>query len=231
MALKGVAEGEGHFILNGLEFAIDLNVLWVGLGAFTGIEPDEFVGEVADGDLLALLQAPAPEGLQGRAVSRAFADFEGDDFGVEDVGHDLAPDLGFGPAAGGADLGGLDAQLGQPAQAVVHAQRHAFHGRAGEVAGLEGLLVHAEPDAGAVRHVRACARLRNTAAAAGRREPAGTRAASAANFSCDQPKSSRTISVATVTFIVQSSGSQRLVESQNAAISPCGSTTGFSAQA
>jgi hypothetical protein len=37
--------------------------------------------------------------------------------------------------------------------------------------------------------------------------------------------------VATVTFIVQSNGSQWLVESQNAAISPWGSTTRFSAQA
>ena len=37
--------------------------------------------------------------------------------------------------------------------------------------------------------------------------------------------------VATVTFIVQSKGSQRFVESQKAAISPTGSTTGFSAQA
>src|SRR6266705_2635351 len=61
--------------------------------------------------------------------------------------------------------------------------------------------------------------------------PAGTRADSAAYFSWDQPKSSRTISVATVTFIVQSNGSQRLVESQNAAISPSGSTVGLSAQA
>ena len=45
------------------------------------------------------------------------------------------------------------------------------------------------------------------------------------------PKSFRTISVATVTFMVQSNGSQRFVESQNAAISPWGSTTGFSEQA
>ena len=56
------------------------------------------------------------------------------------------------------------------------------------------------------------------------------RADSPAYFSCVHPKSSRTISVATVTFIVQSNGSQRFVESQNAAISPCGSTTGFSEQ-
>src|SRR5438105_14453169 len=62
-------------------------------------------------------------------------------------------------------------------------------------------------------------------------DPAGTRADSAAYFSWDHPKSSRTISVATVTFMVQSRGSQRLVESQNAAISPSGSITGFSEQA
>jgi hypothetical protein len=37
--------------------------------------------------------------------------------------------------------------------------------------------------------------------------------------------------VATVTFMVHKSGSHRLVESQKAAISPAGSTTGFSAQA
>src|SRR6476660_4592436 len=62
-------------------------------------------------------------------------------------------------------------------------------------------------------------------------DPGGIRLDSAAYFSCDHPKSSRTISVATVTFIVQSKGSQWLVESQNAAISPWGSTTGLSAQA
>ena len=62
-------------------------------------------------------------------------------------------------------------------------------------------------------------------------DPQGEIAASASNFSIDQPKSSRTISVATVTFMVQSSGSQRLVESQKAAISPWGSTTGLAAQA
>lgn len=45
------------------------------------------------------------------------------------------------------------------------------------------------------------------------------------------PKSLRTISVATVTFIVHRRGSHWLAESQNAAISPCGSTTGFEAQA
>ena len=45
------------------------------------------------------------------------------------------------------------------------------------------------------------------------------------------PKSCRTISVAAVTFIVHNSGSQRLVESQKAAISPTGSITGFSEQA
>ena len=36
-------------------------------------------------------------------------------------------------------------------------------------------------------------------------------------------------SVTVVTFIVQSSGSQPPVDEQNAAISPCGSTTGFAA--
>ena len=140
-------------VLDGLQFAIDGRALRVGLRGFAGVQLDKLVGEVADGHLLALLQAPAPERLQGRAVGRAFADLQGDHFRVEDIGHDLAPDLGFGAAARGADLGRFHAQLRQPAQAVVHAQRHAFHRGAGEVAGLEGLLVHAEPDAGAVRHV------------------------------------------------------------------------------
>src|SRR6267143_2673507 len=62
-------------------------------------------------------------------------------------------------------------------------------------------------------------------------DPAGTRPASAANRSCVQAKSLRTISVAIVTFIVQSSGSQQFVESQKAAISPSGSIIGLSAQA
>ena len=62
-------------------------------------------------------------------------------------------------------------------------------------------------------------------------EPAGTLAALLAKVSCVYSKSCRIISVATVTFIVQSKGSQRFVESQNAAISPSGSTTGFSEQA
>ena len=42
------------------------------------------------------------------------------------------------------------------------------------------------------------------------------------------PRSSRISSVATVTFMVHTRGSQPLVESQNAAISPPGSTTGAS---
>src|SRR5207249_9978763 len=56
------------------------------------------------------LQTPAPERLQRRAVSRAFADFQRDDFGVENVGHDLTPDLRLRPAAGRANLFRLDTQ-------------------------------------------------------------------------------------------------------------------------
>ena len=61
--------------------------------------------------------------------------------------------------------------------------------------------------------------------------PAGDLLTAESILWCVHLKSRRIISVATVTFIVQRSGNQRLVESQKAAISPFGSMTGFSAQA
>ena len=100
-----------------------------------------------DGQFLALLQPPAPESLQGRAVSGPFAHFERHHLRVKNIGHDLAPDLRLGPSAGGANLRGPDPQPGQPAQAVIHAQGHAFHGRPREILRRVGPLVDPEQDA------------------------------------------------------------------------------------
>jgi len=52
--------------------------------------------------------------------------------------------------------------------------------------------------------------------------PAGTEATALDRSSCDNSNRARTISVATVTFIVQTSGNHWPVESQNAATSPFG---------
>jgi len=150
---KNVAKTKRKVVLKVLQFAIRRGVVFIRFGGFAGIQFDKLVGDVGDGEALALLVTPAPEGLQGRAVSSAFGDFQGDDFGVENVGHNLTPDFGFSAAAGGANLGRLDAEFGEPAEAVVHAESDAFHGSAGEMAVFECFFVHAEPDAGAVRHV------------------------------------------------------------------------------
>ena len=117
------------------------------------VQLNEVVRDLMDGDFFALLQSPAPERLQGRAVSRPFADLERDDFGVEDVRHDLAPDLRLRAAPGRANLLRFDAQLGEPAQTVVHPQRRAFHGGAGKMFRGERFRGHTEENAGAVGHV------------------------------------------------------------------------------
>ncbi len=147
------AEGGGEGILDALEFAVDFGVAGLGLGGLGAVEGDELLGEVMDGDVFAGLEAPAPEGLEGGAVGGAFGDFEGDDLGIEDIGHDLAPEFGLGASAGGADLGGLDAELGEAAEAVVHAEGDAFHGGAAVMAGAEGARVDTDHGAGAIGHV------------------------------------------------------------------------------
>ena len=147
------AKGGGGGVLEGLNLAVGFDGTGVGGGGFGLVQGDELVGEGFDGEAFPGVAAPAPEGLEGGPVGGSFADLEGDDFGVEDVGHDLAPDLGFGTAAGGANLGGLDAEFGEAAESVVHAEGDAFHGGAGEVRGGEGLGGDAEEDAGAGRDV------------------------------------------------------------------------------
>ena len=61
--------------------------------------------------------------------------------------------------------------------------------------------------------------------------PAGAAATSASKSATSRPNSARVSSVATVTFIVQTSGSQPPELEQKAASSPRGSTTGRSAKA
>ena len=93
MLLENVQERGRHAILNALELTIDLGIPRVGLGCLFAIQFYELVGYLADGDFLALLQPPAPERLQRRSIGCAFADFQSDDFPIEDIGHDLPPDL------------------------------------------------------------------------------------------------------------------------------------------
>ena len=58
-------------------------------------------------------------------------------------------------------------------------------------------------------------------------EPIGAEPALSFNASRSNPSSDRMVSVATVTFMVQASGSQWPSLEQNAASSPCASTTGL----
>ncbi len=72
--VERAAEAPRQFVLKGLQFAImrDAGLVW--LSDPFAIEGDEGIGDLGDRDLLASLQAPAPERLESRAVSRAFAD-------------------------------------------------------------------------------------------------------------------------------------------------------------
>ena len=92
--------------------------------------------------------------MEGRAVSGPFADLQRDDLSIEHVRHYLPPEFGFRAAAGRADLRGLYPEFRKPPKPVIHPQGHAFHGRPRKVAGLEGPLVHPEPNAGAVGDIR-----------------------------------------------------------------------------
>lgn len=111
------------------------------------------VGDVLDADFVALRQSPAPQRLKRGAERGTFADFEGDDLGLEDIRHDLAPQLGIGAAPGGSHLFCMDAQFGEAQQSVIHSQGDPFHGGAREMGGGEGLRSHAEGDGGAVGDV------------------------------------------------------------------------------
>jgi hypothetical protein len=124
---ENVAETERKFVLQVLQFAVGVDIIFVWLGGFAGSEFNELIGDFGDGSVFALLLTPAPEGLKRCAISCAFSDFQGDNFGIEDVGHDLTPDFGFGPAARGTDLGRLDAEFCEATQAVIHAESDAFH--------------------------------------------------------------------------------------------------------
>src|ERR1043165_2392279 len=66
------AEAERKFVLKVLQFVINGGVFFIGFGGFAGIQFDELVGNVADGNVFALLLTPAPEGLESSAVTRAF---------------------------------------------------------------------------------------------------------------------------------------------------------------
>ncbi len=111
------------------------------------------VGDFGDGDLVALLQPPAPERLQRRTVSGALGDFQRHYFGIENVCYDLPPNFRFGAAAGRPNLDRLDPKLNQPSQTVIHSQRHALGCRAREVPGFERFFVDAEPNARSIRHI------------------------------------------------------------------------------
>ena len=175
---------------------------------------------MADGDAFAAAVRASTTWPGGRHRRRRLRPhFQGDDFGFKNVGHDLPPDFGFCSAAGGADLARAAAEF-----SAVGADRNScapgsrlpwrrgqsfpavkvFGGRPGKLRCPPGHW--------------GCARLQGREAGwKPAREPTGALAASAANWSWDILKSLRTISVATVTFMVQSRGSQRLVESQKAA--------------
>src|SRR5438128_4231836 len=90
---ENVAQGQRHIVLKRLQLAVNFDVPRLGFGRFGWIQLDEMVRDLLNRDFLALLAAPAPERLQSGSVSRAFADFERHHLGIENVGHDLAPDF------------------------------------------------------------------------------------------------------------------------------------------
>src|SRR5690242_4158775 len=111
---ENVPQTERKFVLKVLQFAIGVDIIFIGFGRFARVQFDELIGDVRDGNFLTLLVTPAPQGLQGCAVSCAFGDFQSDDFTIENVGHDLTPNFGFSAATGSADLGWFDAEFGKP---------------------------------------------------------------------------------------------------------------------
>src|ERR1035438_448720 len=52
--LERVAQGQGHFVLDTLQLAIDGNVLLIRLRSFAGVQFHELVSDVADGGLFTL---------------------------------------------------------------------------------------------------------------------------------------------------------------------------------
>src|SRR5215831_8584830 len=95
MLSENALQAHRKFVLKVLQFAIGSGVVFIRFGGFTGIQFDELIGDVTNGDVLTLLLTTAPQGLQSCTISGAFGDFQRDDFGVENIGHDLTPDFGL----------------------------------------------------------------------------------------------------------------------------------------
>src|SRR5258708_5685728 len=110
-------------------------------------------GEVDELRLAAFAERHAPRGLQRAAERRALVLHHGDDRDAEDIRHELAPHRGTGAAAGEADLAPLHAEGGEPAQAVVHVERHALHGGARQAAGRKRRSVQPGQHAGATGQI------------------------------------------------------------------------------
>ena len=154
MFRKRFAEGLGEVVLKCLHFAVHSNVLGIRLGGFTRVQLHKAICDFLDAHVVSLMIPEAPQRLQRRSVSRALADLERDDLGVENVGHDLPPKFGVRPPAGGTDLRRLNAEFFESAQAVVQAKRDAFHRRAGKMFLSKSPGSDTEINTGAVRHVR-----------------------------------------------------------------------------
>src|SRR5207245_3946834 len=115
----------GHFILERLQFTINFHLSRLWLRGLACVNFHKLIGDLVDLYLFSLLQAPAPKRLQRRSVSRAFGDLQRNNLRVENICHDLPPDFGFGAAAGHANLRRFHAEIDQPTQPVLHAQRYA----------------------------------------------------------------------------------------------------------
>ena len=61
VAGEDAAQGQRGFVLHLLQLAVELDVGADWLGGFRAVQLDKLVGDVADGDPFAALQAPAPE--------------------------------------------------------------------------------------------------------------------------------------------------------------------------
>src|SRR6266581_5676297 len=69
------AQRQRSLVLQGLQFAINLHVPGVRFGGFGPVQFHELIGDLGDGNPFAVVEPPAPEGLERRAVGRAFGDF------------------------------------------------------------------------------------------------------------------------------------------------------------
>ena len=104
------------------------SVLGVGLAAGAFIEIDELVAE----RVVALLRGDV-RGLNGSTEGGSFAGAEGDDFGVETIGGNLAPGGTLAAAASETDLGRAHAEFTEATQTIRKAERGTFDGGTREV--------------------------------------------------------------------------------------------------